>query len=615
MDAMRSELTCTLCGKLFEEPQSLPCSHIFCWPCISNALQGKGVYKNECPLKHCKQPVYIRDLKTNNTIANVVNQFKVLCSEASLRQFSDTAAKETSRTGTHNSAEATVAWRHDVPSGVDHCLPETESDGTALCTEESQPIEIPGDSIGGERWTAQQEALGTPGTQECCRLEEEILEMEAEVTDIDSTLRKLGYSAPQSPLHAICPNDRACSPSKPALHVVAASLGQPLPGASPCKRKSDHSGCTPERFTFPRVAPQALAEEPLAAEMAPRGMPSPEQGDRPCGRATPCAADLIGAGDDSTSSRLSSRQPGPALITALNALQAGQQLGGLNVTQLRAIFRCVHGAAPPRQQPVASLRRKLSVLDQEVVLQALQAAAREIPSVSTDPATSASPLVDAITDVGAGTESTNARMEEDPQEYEGDIKNASKSTSGGSSGVPHQLAGTKCVLLPTGLAREEMQLLHKCALRMCCEVVYEHSPEVTHVIVHAVDQVIKKRSMKYFRGIAAHLWILSFDWVSDSLASGQWCAETDYVVRDELPGGVLVQGASVSRSMISESGAKLFAGVHFVFAGKFGSKYEYSEAEIKVLLLQLGGRITEVSTGRHLRDVIAREAAHDAPLR
>ena len=44
--------------------------------CITGKLQGKGVYKNECPLPECKKPVWRNDLTSNTTIANIVGAYK-----------------------------------------------------------------------------------------------------------------------------------------------------------------------------------------------------------------------------------------------------------------------------------------------------------------------------------------------------------------------------------------------------------------------------------------------------------------------------------------------------------------------------------------------------------
>ena len=64
-----AELTCALCGELYNSPVSLPCTHVFCSGCVRGKLEGVGVYKSECP--SCHSPAFVRDLRSNTKVQAV----------------------------------------------------------------------------------------------------------------------------------------------------------------------------------------------------------------------------------------------------------------------------------------------------------------------------------------------------------------------------------------------------------------------------------------------------------------------------------------------------------------------------------------------------------------
>ena len=64
-----TELTCALCGDLYNSPVSLPCTHVFCSGCVRGKLEGVGVYKSECPT--CHSPAFVRDLRSNTKVQAV----------------------------------------------------------------------------------------------------------------------------------------------------------------------------------------------------------------------------------------------------------------------------------------------------------------------------------------------------------------------------------------------------------------------------------------------------------------------------------------------------------------------------------------------------------------
>ena len=63
------ELSCSLCGDVYERPVSLPCQHHFCDQCIEDYLEDHS----ECPT--CKNPFWRKDARENLTIANITNVY------------------------------------------------------------------------------------------------------------------------------------------------------------------------------------------------------------------------------------------------------------------------------------------------------------------------------------------------------------------------------------------------------------------------------------------------------------------------------------------------------------------------------------------------------------
>jgi hypothetical protein len=75
-----NELRCAICAELYTSPVSLPCACVFCDACVRDALSGKGVFLNECPL--CQHPTYLRDLRANTQVAALVTLLSPLAEAA-----------------------------------------------------------------------------------------------------------------------------------------------------------------------------------------------------------------------------------------------------------------------------------------------------------------------------------------------------------------------------------------------------------------------------------------------------------------------------------------------------------------------------------------------------
>lgn len=68
-------LECRLCSQLMTKPSTFStCGHTFCFECVIETLEGKGIRWPGCPT--CKQPGCRKDLQTNHLVGNAVGQVR-----------------------------------------------------------------------------------------------------------------------------------------------------------------------------------------------------------------------------------------------------------------------------------------------------------------------------------------------------------------------------------------------------------------------------------------------------------------------------------------------------------------------------------------------------------
>ncbi|BDA49917.1 hypothetical protein COCOBI_15-0450 [Coccomyxa sp. Obi] len=73
----RDELTCSLCGCLFDNPHLFPgCNHAFCYDCVLQTLEGPGITVSQCPT--CKQPGWKKELQPAHKLSSLVDHLRTL---------------------------------------------------------------------------------------------------------------------------------------------------------------------------------------------------------------------------------------------------------------------------------------------------------------------------------------------------------------------------------------------------------------------------------------------------------------------------------------------------------------------------------------------------------
>ncbi|CAL8465554.1 g5090 [Coccomyxa elongata] len=73
----RDDLTCNLCGCLFDNPHVFPgCNHAFCYDCVLQTLEGPGITVSQCPT--CKQPGWKKELQPAHKFSSLVDHLRTL---------------------------------------------------------------------------------------------------------------------------------------------------------------------------------------------------------------------------------------------------------------------------------------------------------------------------------------------------------------------------------------------------------------------------------------------------------------------------------------------------------------------------------------------------------
>lgn len=147
-------------------------------------------------------------------------------------------------------------------------------------------------------------------------------------------------------------------------------------------------------------------------------------------------------------------------------------------------------------------------------------------------------------------------------------------------------------LLLTGLSEDQkliiqsnLQQLSKISGKSSFKVVKDYSPDsVSHIICACAPKSHCPRTLKYLLGIAGKAWILSFDWVLESLAAQKILDEHKFVViGDEA---VQCDTNACEKSRVDRG--KLFDGRRFYLAGLFNAPGP-SKSDLTNLIQIAGG--------------------------
>ncbi|XP_077169216.1 breast cancer type 1 susceptibility protein isoform X2 [Paroedura picta] len=121
-------------------------------------------------------------------------------------------------------------------------------------------------------------------------------------------------------------------------------------------------------------------------------------------------------------------------------------------------------------------------------------------------------------------------------------------------------------LVASGLLLEDLRLVQRFARKTKSTWSKAISKDTTHVIMKTDEDLVCERTLKYFLGIAARKWVVSYQWVLQSLKEGSLLSEEDFEVRGDIINGRNHQGPKRARE--SPPG-KLFQGLEICCYGPF----------------------------------------------
>lgn len=147
-------------------------------------------------------------------------------------------------------------------------------------------------------------------------------------------------------------------------------------------------------------------------------------------------------------------------------------------------------------------------------------------------------------------------------------------------------------LLLTGLSEDQratiefnLQKLTKTSGNKPFKIIKDYSTEhVTHIICACAPRSHCPRTLKYLLGIAGKAWIVSFDWILESLEAGQVLNEDRFVVTGDE--AVQLDTNACERSRADPN--KLFDGYKFYMAGLFNAPGP-TKADLTNLIQTAGG--------------------------
>ncbi|XP_040187161.1 breast cancer type 1 susceptibility protein [Rana temporaria] len=102
-------------------------------------------------------------------------------------------------------------------------------------------------------------------------------------------------------------------------------------------------------------------------------------------------------------------------------------------------------------------------------------------------------------------------------------------------------------IVASGLSQSELMLVQKFARKTQSILTGEVSESTTHVIIKTDEYLVCERTLKYFLGIAARKWVVSYDWIAQSFREGRILDEYDFEVKGDVINGRNHRGPRRSR--------------------------------------------------------------------
>ncbi|KAI1896446.1 hypothetical protein AGOR_G00094880 [Albula goreensis] len=133
--------------------------------------------------------------------------------------------------------------------------------------------------------------------------------------------------------------------------------------------------------------------------------------------------------------------------------------------------------------------------------------------------------------------------------------------------VHRGIAQGKMVLVASGLSTAELSVLKKFSKKTGSRLSPQVTSETTHIIIKTDEDLVCERTLKYFLGIAARKWVVSFWWIVQSFNQGKILNEVEFEVQGDVVNGRHHQGPSKART--TQDQKLLMRGYEVCFLGFF----------------------------------------------
>ncbi|XP_015795209.1 nipped-B-like protein B [Tetranychus urticae] len=171
---------------------------------------------------------------------------------------------------------------------------------------------------------------------------------------------------------------------------------------------------------------------------------------------------------------------------------------------------------------------------------------------------------------------------------ESDSPSPARSTSSRSNASKNSKSNSRILIASTLLTADQKKTLEKLQKSLGVRITADFPSNVTHLVTKSDSNKRAVRSLKYMKALLSHKWIVSFDWITESLKAGELLPEEPYELRGTTKQPENTLGApKISRT----SKKKLLIGINFYFDGKFKAADLPNLEELKDIVSTGGGTI------------------------